>query len=203
MLRPLLSYLELAMRIIKITGSRSRALIGTAVGAAFALAAAVGIVRAGTVVTEEWLFGSGGVFDQHPDWYPPVTVSSGNVLMTIPQPFIDALNRANIPLRDMVRQILGGKYEGSCVDSDISDNPLRGSPGRPLYVTIYPQALSVMPVENDPSTVSRRYTTADKGFQVVLQDFRQEQELCKVPPMPELPPAVPQRQSPKPLGTKI
>ena len=109
MLRPLLSYLELAMRIIKITGSRNRALIGTAVGAAFALAAAVGIVRAGTVVTEEWLFGSGGVFDQHPDWYPPVTVSSGNVLMTIPQPFIDALNRANIPLRDMVRQILGGK----------------------------------------------------------------------------------------------
>jgi hypothetical protein len=188
------------MRIIKNTVSRNRALIGTAVGAAFALAAA-GV--ADTVVTEEWLFGSGGLFDQHPDWYPSVTVSSGNVLMTIPQPFIDALNRANIPLRDVVRQILGGKYDGSCVGSDISDNPLRGSPGQPLYVTIYPQALSVTPVQNDPSTVSRKYTTADKGFQVVLQDFRQEQELCKVPPMPELPPAVPQRQSPKPPGINL
>jgi hypothetical protein len=192
------------MRITKNTESRNRALIGTAAGAAFALAAAAGVVRADTVVTEEWLFGSGGLFHQHPEWYPCVTISSGNVLMTIPQPFIDALKRANIPLQDVVRQILGGKYDGSCVDPDISDNPLRGSPGQPLYVTIYPQALSVMPVENDPSTVSRKYTTTDKGFQVVLQDFRQEQELCKVPPMPEeLPPAVPQQESPKLPGIDL
>jgi hypothetical protein len=38
----------------------------------------------------------------------------------------------------------------------------------------------------------------------VLQDFRQEQELCKVPPMPEeLPPAVPQRESPKLPGIDL